>query len=236
MSSEERQRHNARSRVWKKANPEKVRASSKRYREANREKVNAWHRLYLEKNREKINARRRIWHKANPEKVKAYKKATYEKHGEAYRAYGREYHKTNRERLRIYENQYRAANLEKVRLEERTAQKNRKANDIQFKLSAVLRTRLAVAVRQNRKVGSAISDLGCSIFELKIYLEKQFKDGMTWDNYGLWHIDHRKPLAKFDLTNRQQLLEAVHYTNLQPLWAYDNQHKGAKVYEQYTIR
>ena len=51
---------------------------------------------------------------------------------------------------------------------------------------------------------------------------------MSWDNYGQWHIDHIKPLAEFDLTNRPQFLAACHYTNLQPLWASANHKKGAR--------
>ncbi len=61
--------------------------------------------------------------------------------------------------------------------------------------------------------------------------KKNTKDTMTWDNYGLygWHIDHIKPLASFDLTDREQFLEACHYTNLQPLWAEENLSKGNKI-------
>jgi hypothetical protein len=51
---------------------------------------------------------------------------------------------------------------------------------------------------------------------------------MTWDNYGDWHLDHKKPLISFDLTDLEQFRVAAHYTNLQPLWALDNLKKGSK--------
>lgn len=102
----------------------------------------------------------------------------------------------------------------------------RYATDPQYRIANNLRKRLRDALKGNWKVGSAVRDLGCSIHELKSYLTKQFTYGMTWENYGEWHIDHIKPLSKFDLTNRVDLLQAVHYTNLQPLWAKENISKG----------
>lgn len=72
--------------------------------------------------------------------------------------------------------------------------------------------------------------IGCSLNFFKKYIENKFKPGMSWDNYGLktWHIDHIKPLAKFDLTKEEQVKKACHYTNLQPLWAKENLTKNAK--------
>jgi hypothetical protein len=98
----------------------------------------------------------------------------------------------------------------------------------QRRLTANLRSRLSHAVVRRSKAGSAVRDLGCSVPELRLYLESKFQPGMSWDNYGAWHIDHIKPLAKFDLADRDQLLEACHYSNLQPLWAGDNLSKGAR--------
>ncbi len=51
---------------------------------------------------------------------------------------------------------------------------------------------------------------------------------MTWDNYGKWQIDHKIPCASFDLTDPEQQKSCFHFSNLQPLWAKDNNSKGAK--------
>lgn len=112
----------------------------------------------------------------------------------------------------------------------RQKMKGRLLNDVQFKLATRLRIRMYCALKQNNKAGSAIKELGCTVSELKSYLEKQFKDGMTWKNWGKkgWHIDHVKPLSSFDLTDSNQFAKAVHYTNLQPMWAEENLSKSNK--------
>lgn len=101
---------------------------------------------------------------------------------------------------------------------------NKLKTNIYFKLGHNLRSRFRRALNGGYKTGSAVRDLGCSIEEFKKYIESKFKDGMTWENYGFngWHLDHIIPLYNFDLTNREQLLKAVNYTNFQPLWSYDN--------------
>lgn len=72
--------------------------------------------------------------------------------------------------------------------------------------------------------------IGCNIQELVEYLEKQFKLGMTWDNYGTyWHIDHIRPIASFNLENPEELNQCFYYTNLQPLTAQENLEKGDKI-------
>lgn len=101
----------------------------------------------------------------------------------------------------------------------------------QFRLSMNLRTRVIKAMKNNSKVGSAVRDLGCSIEYFKSYLESKFEPGMTWENYGRkgWHLDHVIPLCNFNLVNRDEFLKAIHYTNIQPLWADDNHRKPKKV-------
>jgi hypothetical protein len=108
--------------------------------------------------------------------------------------------------------------------------KERYKNDVIFKLRELIRSRLNHAIKNNQKIGSSITNLGCSIDELKTYLESKFQPGMTWDNYGRngWHIDHIKPLSKFNLSDPKEFKMACHYSNLQPLWAKDNLRKGSK--------
>ena len=173
----------------------------------------AYDKAYREANRDKEKARKKAYREANIDKTKAYNKA-----------YFKTYREANPDKLKAKDKAYREANRDKIN----ARQNNRTKIDIQYKLSRRLRNRLYCALQGNFKNGSAVKDLGCSIDELKTHLESKFHSGMTWDNWSFegWHIDHIKPLASFDLTDRKQLLLACHYTNLQPLWAIDNLSKG----------
>ncbi len=115
-------------------------------------------------------------------------------------------------------------NREKSRL---IKQKHQKTN-LNCKLRMALRNRLYYILTGKTKEISAVRHLGCTLESLKSHLESKFVEGMTWQNYGKWHIDHIRPLSSFDLNKTNQLKKAVHYTNLQPLWAIDNRKKGAK--------
>lgn len=106
--------------------------------------------------------------------------------------------------------------------------KERIKNDVKFKLQRILRDRIKSALKRGYKRGIAIRDLGCSIEKLILWLEMKFKEGMTWNNHGEWHIDHIQPLSSFDLTNPDGFKRACHFTNLQPLWAKENLSKGSK--------
>ena len=59
-----------------------------------------------------------------------------------------------------------------------------------------------------------------------VFVESKFKQGMTWQNHGKWHIDHIVPLYKFDPTKYEDIKKANHYSNLQPLWAEENLKKN----------
>ena len=70
------------------------------------------------------------------------------------------------------------------------------------------------------KEGNTQDMLGYSAVELKHRIESQFKEDMTWDNYGEWVIDHIKPLTSFNEHNNPSEVNAL--SNLQPLWQEEN--------------
>jgi hypothetical protein len=88
-----------------------------------------------------------------------------------------------------------------------------------------------VRIRINKfiknKSTSTQTIVGCSYLQLKEHLEKQFNDGMSWDNYGKCHIDHIIPLSSAN--NEDEVYKLCHHTNLQPLWAEDNFKKSNKI-------
>jgi len=107
--------------------------------------------------------------------------------------------------------------------------KKRLLIDSSFRLKKRLRSRLREVLKENKKQGSAIKNLGCTIEFLKRYLEFKFHDGMTWDNWGkVWQLDHVVALWRYDLTDKEQFLNACHYTNLQPLTIEDHNKKSSE--------
>jgi len=91
-----------------------------------------------------------------------------------------------------------------------------------------LRTKNYLKLCSNNK-NKTFEIIGCSKEFLKEHLEKQFTDGMSWENYGFygWHIDHIIPLSS--AKDEEEIYKLCHYTNLQPLWAFDNLSKGSKI-------
>ena len=140
------------------------------------------------------------------EKTKTYKK----ENEHSISSKKAQYYQQEKDRIRIY-------------------RKNKRKVDLNYKLARNLRRRLVLAVHRDWRAGSAVVDLGCTIEFFKTYIECLFQAGMSWKNYGEWHLDHIVPLAFFDLTNREQFLNACHYTNYQPLWAVDNLSKNCKL-------
>jgi hypothetical protein len=153
------------------------------------------------------------WYQDNSEEARERARRRRIENGDAIRAAQRARNKT-------------PSNREKERLRSR-----RRREALEFRLLAALRNRLCDAIRGKNKSAKTQELLGCTVDELINHLQGQFQPGMNWDNWRHdgWHIDHIIPCSSFDLTDPQQQRKCFHYSNLQPLWAFDNLSKGAKV-------
>lgn len=220
--------------------------------------MKARHRKYYLKNRENIIEKNKEYRENNLEEVKKRKKKYYEKNKEfllsnnkqyrienieQYKERDKQYYKNNKERILRRISRYYMKNRIRILEREKTYSKNNRhirnnyakkklRTDVNFKLAKNLRSRVRDAFKGRvKKTKSAQQLLGCSIKQLKKYLEASFKEGMSWDNYGYygWHIDHHLPCVSFNLEDIEEQKKCFHYTNLKPLWATDNFRKGKKV-------
>ena len=96
--------------------------------------------------------------------------------------------------------------------------------------------RCSIVSGKNGKTWSSLVDY--SIDDLMQHLEKQFTDGMTWENYGEWHIDHKIPISvfNFEIPEHENFKRCWSLKNLQPMWASENISKGAKLEKHFQPR
>jgi len=133
----------------------------------------------------------------------------------------------------IKKKEYLNKNSKKINKYEVIRKRIKRKNDPVYRVCVNLRSRIKDVIYKKgfKKESTTGQMLGCTWEEFKIHMEKQFIEGMTWNNYGKeygkWNIDHIVPL------NEAKTIEDVyklnHYTNLQPLWAEDNREKSTKL-------
>ena len=195
-------------------NIEKYRNRNKNWKNKNREYMLNYLKIYYDKNKEQLLEKQKKYYEENKinilEKNKEYVKKNHEKTSKNQK----EYRAKNKEKLKEYLNMYKI---------------KRRQTDIIFKLRENVshRTRQIFKYLKTEKKDETFEIVGCSPQELKEHLEKQFIDGMNWENRSEWHIDHIIPLSS--AKTEEELYNLCHYTNLQPLWAKENQKKGNKI-------
>lgn len=186
-------------------------------------------RAYYLANHEREKERMRLYRLANPEKVSEVKKRCYEAKKPEYLAACRRRYDEKRGVILEYSARYRQSNKENISARNTQYVRERMKVDPAFKLSYAIRCRVGQAFRTKSipKRGKTPSMLGCGWEELKVHIESQFQPGMTWENRGEWHVDHKIPLSL--AATAEDMERLCHYTNLQPLWALDNIRKGARM-------
>ena len=162
-------------------------------------------------------------------------------------AANKEYNRKNKKRIRKRQREWYQENRGRILKEHKqwrqnnkgwhtTYMRERRRNDSVFRITRNMGAGMWACLKGVRKNSRTFSYIDKSPEELMNYLEKQFTEGMSRENYGEWHVDHIRPLASFEFDKYKEgsaefealLGEAWHYTNLQPLWAADNISKGAK--------
>ena len=149
----------------------------------------------IETKEERYRRKQREWREANPD-------------------YNKVHYANNRDKIKSNVKLWRKSNPELVRKYVAKCAKRPKQ-----KLVTGLRRKLSNFMRS--KV-SRIEMFGCSPKQLREHVERMFTEGMNWDNYGQWHLDHIVPCSAFDLTNSDHVKTCFHFNNLRPLWAMEN--------------
>ena len=181
---------------------------SKKYRQENYKKTLETHKNWRRKNPQWVYNRYKKWGKENSEKVNEIRKKWLNKNPEKRKEYRQNYNPRKKER-----------------------RKERSENDTNFNLTNRMRSRLRkyLTIHNITKKNRSFEIVGCTPEYLKEHLEKQFKDGMSWENKDKWHIDHIIPLSSAN--TEIEIYKLCHYTNLQPLWAEENIKKSNKIVE-----
>lgn len=164
---------------------------------------------------------------SNPCTRSIYIKAAWKKRNpETVNRHAREGAHRNAEKQAIRKKIYRNANPHVAR----EYQRRRRAENVNQRVYDAMGNRFRDVLRSNKGGRSWKHLAGHGVHQLKARLESLFSEGMTWENYGEWHIDHVRPVASFDFS--VDLLQTVRacwaLSNLQPLWAIDNIKKGKK--------
>jgi hypothetical protein len=160
-------------------------------------------------------------------------KRYYKKNREKILEYFSDWQKENREHLNTYHQKWREKNIDKHRDYKRKYEKHRKDTDPLYKLISNFRTAIYQVLKESNveKNGHYFDILKYSPEELISHLENQFKDGMTWDNYGEWHVDHIKAISLYNIKEigDEEFMKCWSLSNLQPMWGEENIRKSNKV-------
>ena len=155
-----------------------------------------------------------------------------EKNKEYMSVKSKKWYKQNKEHRKQYLKEYREKNIDKIREVKRNYERTRKSKDPLYKLINNFRTAIYQVLKENniQKNGHYFDILQYTPDELIIHLENQFKEGMTWDNYGEWHVDHIKAIASYNIQEigDSEFMECWSLENLQPLWGEENIRKGSR--------
>jgi hypothetical protein len=156
-----------------------------------------------------------------------------EKNKDNVREYVKTWNEKNKEHRKQYLKEYREKNIDSIRKTKRDYERNRKSSDPLYKLISNFRTAICQVLKESNvnKNKHYFDILQYTPEELIIHLESQFKDTMSWDNYGIWHVDHKLPITSFNIVEMgdNEFMKCWSLDNLQPMWGDENIRKSNKI-------
>ena len=143
------------------------------------------------------------------------------------------WYEQNKEHRKEYIKEYREKNIDKIRKTKRDYQQHLRDTDPLYKLISYFRTAIYQVLKESNveKNKHYFDVLQYTPEELITHLELQFKDDMSWDNYGKWHVDHIKPISSFNIVEMgdEEFMKCWSLGNLQPMWGEENIKKSNKI-------
>lgn len=203
---------------YREESKEKTALQKKKYREENKEKIAVRGKEYREENKKEIARRRKERREINREEILAKQRTYYEENKLKIREYRRKYDKENRDRIRERD---KCEHLVNKYICKTCAPLGHLIHTVRGNISKLFSTRLMEKSKKSNEY------LGCTYEFYWEYLESKLCEGMSFDNYGEWEIDHIIPLM-YNNPTEEEIIERLHYSNTQPLWAEDNRAKGNK--------
>jgi hypothetical protein len=168
----------------------------------------------------------RRWREKNPDKVRDNNARWRREHPEVLRTASRNWKARNAEQVRAYNKKWHEDNPGK-----HGEYNKKRRSSLKGKLTANISVAICNSLAGNKNGWHWETLVGYTLADLKKHLEKQFHSGMSWENYGKWHIDHRIPIAAFNFETPFDLdfRQCWALRNLRPLWAGPNMSKKDKV-------
>lgn len=150
------------------------------------------------------------------------KRKHYEKNTEHLKKASRDWYRENKLRAKENADRWRRENKARLNKARNIRHHERMSSDPLYRLDFVMRASLRRLVIK----GGSSGKLGYNASKLLQRIEFQFKEGMSWGNYGEWEIDHKIPMSTMLARGevRPHVINAL--SNLQPMWKFENRSKG----------
>lgn len=176
------------------------------YNSQNKNSIKEYNKKYWDSKKNELCEKNKLYRINNKENIFVQKKM---------------YRELNNDKIKEYMKKYLPIKKEKIKL--------RRNNDIQFRISENLRTKIHTLLA-NKERKSSMDIIDCCKKQLCEWLEYQFDNTMSWNNYGsVWHIDHVIPINSFDMTKPTDVEVCFNWKNLQPLERFENQSKSNNI-------